>query len=456
MLRFRKILYAFAVSLFFAGCASVRTNNEFYMPVTKDLINGDYAAAGLKIEQAEKDGIYAEKDRVLLYLDRGIILHYKEKFAESNAEFDKAEKAMEELYTKSVSKAVGSMLLNDNALDYSGEVYENLYVNIFKGLNYLSLKKYDDAYVEVNRVNNKLKELRHYYDDLTAKMNDTDDLKIKMKPKELDYLDNVLSHYISYLIYRGEGRYDDCRISLKKLNDAWNTYPDVYYFRKPEFIDSVASGNESLLNVMAFIGPGPVKEAVGARISTFDNYIMISDPTNFHADGIPFPGIGGGYNFKFSFPRMILPPSYIKNIEVYSDSVYLGRLDLLEDIGRVAEKTFESSKAITYFKTAARAVLKGLSANKIGRKLQGDNNSFIGDLILLLTNAAVDITENADLRLWRTTPGFCYAGEFPVTEGEHNIEVRFVDLEGRVLSIQSVKNYKITRGLNLLEAINLN
>jgi hypothetical protein len=75
---------------------------------------------------------------------------------------------------------------------------------------------------------------------------------------------------------------------------------------------------------------------------------------------------------------------------------------------------------------------------------------------MLLTNVAVDVTENADLRLWRTSPGFCYAGEFPVTAGLHNIEIHFLDSAGRIIDCQSVKNYKVTRGLNLIEAVNLN
>ncbi len=78
---------------------------------------------------------------MLYYLDLGMLHHYAGNYAKSNEFLQKAEYAIEELFTASVSKIATSLLLNDNALDYSGEDYEDIYLNIFKALNFIALGK---------------------------------------------------------------------------------------------------------------------------------------------------------------------------------------------------------------------------------------------------------------------------------------------------------------------------
>ena len=184
-MKIKIIVYILVLSSFFWGCSSIITKTEFYRPIILDLQNGDYMAASKKLGSAELEGEYADKDRVLLYLDKGIIFHYAGQFSKSNTAFGKAEYLMDSLYTKSISKGAASLLLNDNALAYSGEVYENLYVNIFKALNYIHLNKFDDAYIEVHRIADKLKELNVYYKEDISKFNDSDNSKIKIAPKEI-------------------------------------------------------------------------------------------------------------------------------------------------------------------------------------------------------------------------------------------------------------------------------
>jgi len=450
-----KVLLFFLLAAF--GCSSFYTNTEFYQPILNSLKQGDYNQAVQEVKRAELDDEYASKDRLLLHLDKGILLHYQGNYKESNSEFAEAERIIEELYTKSISKAAASMLANDNALDYSGEVYENLYINIFKALNYINMDMFDEAYVEANRVNVKLREYDLYYEDMVSELNSAEDAKIKIDPEKLDYYNNVLANYISHVIYRADGDYDNSRIALEKLNEAWETYSDVYYFEKPKAVRETTSDRNTFLNIMAFVGNGPNKKAVGARITTFDHFIMVSDPTNYHVDAIPFPGIKYGWNFKFEFPTIEEEGTEVYGIEVYVDSTFYGRLDLLEDMIAVAKKTFQTEKSIIYFKTITRAVLKGIASSAAGRTIKketGDN--FLGDVAAALTNALVDATEHADLRSWRTMPGYCFVGEYDIDPGVYNVEIRFIGEIGQILSKRVYKDFKVVKGLNLLEAYHLN
>lgn len=445
------------VALFLvSACSSIRTNTEFYDPIMKDLQQSKFNDAALKIEVADQDEEYADKDRVLKYLDKGIIYHYKGNYNLSNEEFEKAEYAIEELYTKSISKGAASILLNDNALDYRGEVYEDLYINVFKALNYIHLNEFDGAYVEINRINNKLKELDTKYEEYLANLNKSEDQKFEIPSEELEYFNNVLANYLSHLIMRADGNIDGSRISLENLNNAWETYNDVYDYSKPDAVVNTSTRRSQNLNIIAFVGPAPQKVPVGARITTFDDFVTVSDPTNFYTDAIPFPGIEYGWNFKFEFPEMEETGTFVNSVEIEIDSVKVGELQLLENMCNVARKTFETEKSITYFKTITRAVLKGVGASSLGREIKKEADGIFGDILTGVVNAAVDATENADLRCWRTMPGYSFIGEFPIEEGKHTIKITFYDDLGRPLKEKIYRNYKPNDKINLLEAVYLN
>lgn len=446
-----KIYIVFSFILL-CSCSSLHTNYEFYEPVISDLKNADYQQAENKIWEAEQKGEYETKDSLLLLMDKAIISHYNGKYSESNKWFDKAEMLIEELYTKSVSQAAFSYILNDNIVDYSGEVYENLYINIFKALNFINLKDFNSAYVEVNRINNKLKYYKTMFSEMTDSFNQDSENKLKMDAKEFEYLNNVLANYISFLIFRAEGEYDNSRISYNQMLDAWNTYTDVYNFEAPSVFDSTGY-DSTYLNILSFTGTAPQKKAVGARITTFDDALVISDPSNFYIQPIFFPGIKYGLNFKFSFPEMIESGTGVNKIILKIDGKETAELNLLENMNSVAIKTFEVNKNMIFFKTIVRAVAKGIAAGAIGNELQKNSDSFLGDIFKALTNVAFDITENADLRSWRTMPGYCFTGEVKIDPGKYNIEILYLDYFGNIIQKDNLEDYQIKKGLNLIESI---
>ncbi len=443
-------------ALLMMSCSSVMTNTEFYDPVIDYLRSGDYGSAVEYIETAEKEGEYADKDRVLLFLDKGVVYHYAGMYEKSNQAFHQAEYLIDSLYTKSISKGAASLLLNDNALDYSGEVYEDLYINIFKALNYLHLGKFDDAYVEVHKISDKLKEFNVYFKEAVAEIQKYDENKIEFDAEEIDFYNDAFADYISHLIYREEGEDDNSRISIEKAKDAWENYPEVYNYEMPTPLKETETERITTLNIIAFSGNAPIKVPVGARITTFDGWIMISDPTDFHVTPIPFPGIKNGWNFKFEFPDLQEVGTVVENIEVYINGNHAGNLELLENISNVADKTFQTRKSMIFFKTAMRAIAKGISAGMAGEEIKKNTkDKALGDVLAFLFNAAVDMTEHADLRTWRTIPGYSFTAEIPIDEGTYDIEIRFVGLKEQTLKTVKYKNFPIKSGLNVLEAFYL-
>ena len=129
-------------------------------------------------------------------------------------------------------------------------------------------------------------------------------------------------------------------------------------------------------------------------------------------------------------------------------------MQLLEDVARVAEETFQAKKSLIYLRTVARAVAKGLAAHKAKKKV--DAGGVEGWLKKAAIDVATDISENADLRCSRLLPGRIYVGDFEIEPGTYDLEIEFLDENGDVVSAQELKGYQVLKsGLNLIEAVSL-
>ncbi len=149
----------------------------------------------------------------------------------------------------------------------------------------------------------------------------------------------------------------------------------------------------------------------------------------------------------------LLPHQPYLRISVLANGKELGDLGLLENMNNVATKTFEADKSIIYFKTLTRALLKGIGTSALGRTIKKETKGgILGDILTGIANAAVDATENANLRSWRTMHGYCYVGEFDIEEGTYNIDIKFYDNFNNEVLVTSYTDYKVRRGLNLLES----
>ncbi|MFZ0390319.1 MAG: hypothetical protein WAN36_07640, partial [Calditrichia bacterium] len=321
-------LFLVLVMLLFAGCASMRTQIKQDTVVTAHLRSGSFEAAAERIEFFKTKNRYTKKERVLYFLDKGAVLHYQGLYAGSNNLLEEADHSMENLFTQSISKGAFSMLLNDNALDYSGEVYENLFVNILKAVNYLQLQQFDDAYVEVKRLNDKLNLLDDQYGKMVEQFNNTDTSGIRIENQPVKFYNDALAHYLSYLIFRAEGEIDNARISHEKIRESWQEYPSVYSHNLPGcLLDSAITG-QNTLNIMAFTGVAPYKKAIGGRITTYDSLLHIADESGYRENlFIKMPGLKGGYHFKFSFPDLQLPESNVSYVQVVINDSMSYRLE---------------------------------------------------------------------------------------------------------------------------------
>ena len=421
------------------SCASVATQQEQYEQSIPLVRQGEYVQAAEIIESA-KGVSYVEKDRVLFYLDLGMVLHWAGDYEGSNEALSKAEQGIEDLYTKSVSKAVASGLLNDNALDYSGEDYEDIYLNVFKALNYIALGDEDAARVEIRRVQIKLNLLDDKYKDLVEEYNSSEGAEAELVYRENQFHNDVLSRYLSLLLYRAEGSVDDARIDRDLMDEAWKTQSHIYRFDKPDFPPlEFSEDGLAHVNVLSFTGLGPVKLAETLYLDTGPDIVYITmtgQDDDYVSDLVGFnflfvPGIDGGMHFKIQFPKLSSRRSEADRVVVRLDGEVVAELPLLEKLENVARETFLLKQPVTVAKTIVRATLKNV-AKEIGKDAlqdsladQGDGGFFLGVLAGFAADVAVDATENADLRIAQFFPAEAWAGEFTVEPGIYDVVVEY-------------------------------
>lgn len=224
--------------IFASGCATYGNDIQTALTFTQSGQPDKAAQAFEKVIQ--QDG----SDRLLYYMELGVLKHLNGDYQESNRLLEQAERLVEELYTQSISEAVLVTMTNPTLADYKGQVFEDVYINYYKALNYLFLAEQainrtdradllDSALVEARRLDNKLTKLKNErgtYQDAEDKEEQTFTQILSLFEKLLgNYIDeeklvfreNAYSHYLSGLLYEQQKEWDDARISYQKAAELY-------------------------------------------------------------------------------------------------------------------------------------------------------------------------------------------------------------------------------------------
>ncbi|MBD3332819.1 hypothetical protein GF356_08210 [candidate division GN15 bacterium] len=460
-LRWRRGLALALVALMAIACGSLATRRGFYEPITTQVVQHDFDTAVTLLEGARESGKYGEKDRLLYFLDAGFLNHYAQNYEASNEKLELADAAAEELFTKSVSRAIASMALNDNVLEYAGEDYEILYTNLIKAINYISLSQFDAAFVEVRRANLKLDQLENKYGDAFQRMQRStrerkeNSISLDMDLEEVRFHNDAFARWLSMHMYAAEGLYDDARIDHEAMLDAFRTQSHIYSFPPPEVQYRADDG--AILSVVGMAGLGPTKEAMTVRLKTdseLDLVWVVGTDTRGNEVNLfgPFAArISDDFYFKFSLPRMQPRPSAIDRIEVTVNGERIGNLQLMEDVNLVAQEVFKAKRTMIIFKSVVRALTKAIVANN--RKDKVDEGGLAGWLQKAAIDFTVELTENADIRSAQYLPGRVYVGDFELEPGTYNITIRYLTAEGGVAGVSHYSDVPVRPGaFNLVHA----
>lgn len=452
--RFLQKLFPFLlIFLAFNSCAYLTTTAGHYDYINEEFFSRRYEKAVQEIQKARIDNKYQEKDRVLFYLDLGTALHYAGRYGESNKYLSEAEEAIEENFTKDISKLATSMLLNDNALDYPGEDYEDIFTNILKALNYIYLINLEDAMVEVRRINMKLRKLQNKYQEMAEELS-KNEKKVKFKPGKTELRYSALGSSLSMLSYFHLGKLDDARIDRRRVQEATSGSLE-------SFLDKALIPPEperAPIYSICFTGKSPIKIPLILSLD-FDpdlDLAMITIPGEEN-DNIIFKYKGSReFHLKFAVPIMKERHSRIRSVRLFVDGNLKGEMPLLEDFSDVAKETFKAKKPIIYLKAGLRTLLKAIIDSKAKEEIdkKTKENVSLGAILKFAVDKATDLTENADLRCWRTMPGNAYIKRTDLTPGTHDITFEYIDDRGKVVDREIKKNVIVRKKeLNIIEGV---
>ena len=430
--------------LFISSCASVPGDHAQSI---KNAQEGHYEKSLDYIEK-KKSKIYGKKSEVLYYLDSGLLRHYNGDWQDSISSLAAAEQTIYDLYTKSISAEIGSFILNDNVLDYAGEDYEDIYLNVFNSLNYYHDGKISDAVVETNRAVNKITALSNKYQQELIKARSAAKVEDKKQEiKSIAFHDSALAEYLRMLYCRAIGDYDGAATNQRMIKDAFVTQKALYNFSVPETVDEELSVPKGMarLNILAFSGLSPVKTEVIIRdygLADFSFALALPELQKIH----------------YPFTKIV-----VRAEDAKTGKTIVQKLELIESLENVAEETFTLHRDVIYAKAIARSVTKAVASNvgsAVGQKLtqSDDENLAAAGMLLqifsLAGNITQQVTEHADMRISRYFPARASVGGITLEPGLYDIQIDFYGKGDDVLYSDWRENVTIKAGgLNLIESI---
>ncbi len=430
------------ILLFLPLLASCAQPVEIYKDINTPAAAGEFEKA-VNIHEEKSKTIYNKNDIILSNLNSGMLNHYASHYEESNKKLSEAETLIFKSYGFSISDAVASSVINDNMNEYTGEDYEDIYINVFKALNFIALDENEKAMVEIRRINRKLSDLRlKYRNEFEKARKDFNSLNVDLSGVDtskaiakLEFTDSAFARYISLLLYRADRDIDAANLDFKFMREAFNLQKSLYNFKLPSHLEDDINypKDKARLNIFAFSGFPPVKEAQDMRLFLGELYV------------------------KISLPTLINRPSQVKSIEVQAinketQKVYSQNLEKLESIENIMVDTFNQKLAVIYVKSIVRSISKSLIANEASKQAGSSSLSLLVQLLMS------EMTEHADTRMAHYFPANVHTTGITLEEGVYDIAITYKSGNGSKLYTSKKENVNVKKGyaLNLVESTYLN
>ena len=450
-----------------SGCATYSSRTADLRP---RLAAGDFDKALETI--AEGTG---SRDRLLNLLERGLVLHYADRYTESNEVLARAEQLAEDLYTKSISQGALSLVTSDESIDYRARPFELAMVPYYKALNYLYLGQPGEAVVEARRAEQlQARAVAATLEGLREQ--DRGDLERIRTDPFLLYFSGMLHEQArevneAFIAYRNAAAaYQDLHDLLDvdpppvlgddlartarrlgftaELDQARHDYPAVFAHgevQAPAGPDS--TGASGRLVVLIETGYVPRKTQVRFDFPVFGGEAY-DDPDywswEIYAGMGNFQALTAGHEVEYwisvAAPALQdAAPDPVVGCRLGAGTAGpVAETVVAANLAREARITFEAEKPTIFFKTILRGLTKYLATRQTRKSA--------GKIAGWLANAFGAATEKADTRCWSTLPDRILLGRLDLPAGRHDLRVELLDERGRVMGVQRITGVEIKPG----------
>lgn len=371
------------LALVLVSCATYQSKVE---EARRLIDQGDIKTA---IERLKPLALEPSDDQLIYLLDYATTLQVNGQFEESNQQFEKAYKLVDQLDYQSISRLTGSILLNEEMVQYKGDTFEKIFINAFMALNYLEIGQLDSALVEARRINEKYLFYR----------------SSEKKKFEL----NPFAKYLSALIWEADKKWDDAFLSYK---EAFELDPNIDGIQ----LDLIRSAKKANRNDEY----EKYKKEFGlSSLSKEDLDPKLADIVFLFQRGWGPRKNFNPRNMRFPVLRSV-PSQYnrgIVNVESVDPKVdihFSGDTSSVYNVESAAIKTLEEDHASLVARRVGGVVAKEVAADQIRQK---------NELLGFIAAIALHSSDRADLRQWSFLPKDIQTLRLRVPPGTYKIQL---------------------------------
>lgn len=393
------------------GCATT----SLFSPYPQQAQSWKQAARQGTLESAVADleGKSNSLDQLLYLQERGRLAQLNadhrqsiDYFARVFSLYDERD-AEAKLRLSEAGSGTASLMVNDNAIPYSGFAYERIFAHGFQALNFLALGDMEGGNVELRRAALEQRvALQRHEREIARAEEKAEEQGIDLSRYEGHFeglntaarevksaIQNAWTFYISAAVREGLGEYNDALVDYKK---ALEIHPDSDMLKADiQRVSRKLDGHrpdDGLVVVSFEQGFVPPRREISIPIPTIHGYFSVSFPT---------------YQ-----PQDFEPP---RPLQVATSSGAMARTEPLADVGGMAARALKERMPAILVRQTLRAAAKYGAQKKANRDF-----GLFGALATQVYNL---VSERADLRSWLTLPGHAQATRLSLPPGEHQLQL---------------------------------
>lgn len=389
-----------AVNAFFCACANHSTDNFFYEEALKNAYcdNSFFEDKRAKVDKND--------DTIYTGLNVGALARHCDELKLSNYFFDKAEEAYKydvdlQGLGKKGAKALSSTLINEGVNDYEGTLYERIMVNVYKGLNFMSLKDFANARVEFNRALMRQDKAKEYFaKEIEANRKEFDEAK-----QDANYEQNMGNNYNTI-----SARYEHLLKDFATTQDFVNPYA-TYMASVFFFLDGDYKRAQDLFKEVAIINKNSAE--FNKEFNIFENYAKSLNPQSLqkYVFVVYESGFGAGLDefaitLPFTFDGNVVTsslalPTLKKRTNSYEYVVANGsKVADFVDFDNIIATEFKANMGFRVGKALSSTIVKTTMNLAVAK------NDPTGGYLSLATSLFNSATTKADLRFWSALPKY--------------------------------------------------
>lgn len=373
-----------------SGCATAvfdEARSQYYA--------GDPVAGVALLDQAVQEDKIPERDSLLVFLERGLMLHRAGLYEESAKAFVQASAYIDQNQKISISEQSKSLLANDWSKTYFGEYSEQLLTHSYAMMSFIMAGKPEAAAVEARQA---LQVLDEHGDALQA---------------------DTFSRALIALSFELAGQYNDAYVAYRALhellpNDNAFAYAAYRAAQKVASTDGEANYRERIPKELwqRYESSGAeaillLSEGRGPRKASSSMYYL---------------------NGRVSFPVYVAPGRTIARLTLSDESAHTLPIQRVStDIYTVSSAALAERGKSVLAKAALRVGVK----HELVSNLR-DNNQAAGEVL----NVLFFLLEEADTRSWQSLPARLSLVRVALAPGQKVLKVKLGGDE-RVLSVDA-------------------